>query len=197
LVDGSELHECIVALHIDTKNLTVSFKDHLKVFTPCGFLIEVDNEEGLGRFNISTSIVFLAPHPPVPSREFSPERKRHPFYFPTCKIDKGTELGKRNGMTGNPRPWQLLFTYIPSMAATKASINSFSSCEAASFKNTKQNPRLMSTRSIKIGLKAVLLSGGTMGVVNICSTFEGEYSGFRFPKKTGRRAELPTTAPLL
>jgi hypothetical protein len=71
--DGSELHECIVALHVDTKEFSIWLKQHLKVVPLGGFLVKVDHEECLRGLNVPTPIVFLALDTPISPSKFRPD----------------------------------------------------------------------------------------------------------------------------
>jgi len=76
------LDECVVALHVDSQQFPEWFKQHFQIFSFCGFLLEVDHEEGIGRFNVLASIVFLAFDPPVSPSALGTQSRRYIFNLP-------------------------------------------------------------------------------------------------------------------
>mmetsp|Transcript_1952 Transcript_1952/g.4228 ORF Transcript_1952/g.4228 Transcript_1952/m.4228 type:complete len:382 (-) Transcript_1952:54-1199(-) len=73
LVDGAELNECVIPLHVDADQFSKGFEEHLEVFAFGGFFVEVDDEEGFGGRYFLAAFVFLALDASVAAGEFGSE----------------------------------------------------------------------------------------------------------------------------
>ena len=71
IVDRLELHECVIALHVDAHQLAVRLEEHLQVLALRGLLVEVDDEESVVGLDLLAALVLLALDPAVAPREFS------------------------------------------------------------------------------------------------------------------------------
>jgi len=58
-INGTELHKRIIPLHVNTNELSKGFKKHLEIFTLGGFLVEVDDKQGLAGGNLLAAFVFF------------------------------------------------------------------------------------------------------------------------------------------
>ena len=82
LVNGLELDECVVALHVDAHKFAVGLKEHLEVLPLGGFLMKVNNEQSLVRLNILATLVLLALDAAVATGELGAETVRNPADIP-------------------------------------------------------------------------------------------------------------------
>jgi hypothetical protein len=73
LLDGPELHKGVVSLHVDPAHLPERLEQHLQVGPSGRLLVEVDNEERVGRLDVPAALVLLALDPAVPPRELGAE----------------------------------------------------------------------------------------------------------------------------
>lgn len=73
LVDGAELDEGVIPLHVDADQFSKGFEEHLEVFAFGGFFVEVDDEEGFGGRDFLAAFVFLALDSAVAAGEFGSE----------------------------------------------------------------------------------------------------------------------------
>jgi len=73
IVDRLELHEGVIALHVDAHQLAVRLEEHLQVLALRGLLVKVDNEESVVRLDLLAAFVLLALDPAVAPSEFGTE----------------------------------------------------------------------------------------------------------------------------
>jgi len=73
IVDRLELHEGVIALHVDAHQLSIRLEEHLQVLALRGLLVEVDNEESVVRQDLLAAFVLLALDPAVAPSEFGTE----------------------------------------------------------------------------------------------------------------------------
>jgi hypothetical protein len=73
IVDRLELHEGVIALHVDAHQLSVRLEEHLQVLALRGLLVEVDNEERVVWQDLLAAFVLLALDPAVAPSEFGTE----------------------------------------------------------------------------------------------------------------------------
>mmetsp|Transcript_22413 Transcript_22413/g.39409 ORF Transcript_22413/g.39409 Transcript_22413/m.39409 type:complete len:405 (-) Transcript_22413:94-1308(-) len=76
-----KLHKCIVALHVDSHELSVRLEKHFEVFSLGRFFMKVDDKERLGGLDILATIVFLALDSSVSSGKLCAESCRDIFHL--------------------------------------------------------------------------------------------------------------------
>jgi len=83
-VDGAELDESVVALHVDPDQLPERLKEHLKIFPSGRLLVEVHHEQGIAWLDVLPAFVFLLLDPSISTGELGPNPFRHVRYLSVC-----------------------------------------------------------------------------------------------------------------
>jgi hypothetical protein len=76
------LDKGIIALHVNSDQVTKGLKEHLKVFPLGGLFVKVDDKERFGWLNVPSTVIFLALDSSISPGELNTECIGDIFHFP-------------------------------------------------------------------------------------------------------------------